>query len=198
MTVQGRSIPLPDPIRQMNPWAPSSGGPPDRRPAGGSVSDAEAWLSNTASEVGRTEPYAAAGHAPGYVANGNSMNQYNMGPGYNTGAAYPGQVASVAQHRAPHLTHLRSHSIDTAQIWDQQQQQQRAPTLRQLAHSGYPIGQFTSQQNGAGGTWSPPPHAPQQQAFDPFDAAWAAKKVGVANPFNSQGDTVSKSFEVNL
>jgi len=200
VTVQGRSIPLPDPIRQNNPWGGASTSQhPERRPSGGSVSEAEAWLSSTAHVVGRPEPYAAAGNAPAYVANGNSMNQYNAGPGY-TAAAYPvGQVPNVAQHRAPHLTHIRSHSIDTAQIWDQQQQ--RAPTLRQLAHTGYPIGQFTSQQNGAGGTWSPPPHHPhtqQQQGFDPFDAAWAAKKAGAPNPFNGQGDNVSKTFEVNL
>lgn len=152
------------------------------------VSAAEAWLTDTHSHVGKPETYSMS------VANGNSMSQYSTGyPGYQGGP-----LPSMAQRRAPHLSHIRSHSIDTAEIWDQQQQ--RNPSLRQLAHTGHPLGQFTSQQNGAGGTWSPPPHSQHPQpGFDPFDAAWAARKVTANNPFQAgQTDTVTKSFEVNL
>lgn len=99
-----------------------------------------------------------------------------------------------------------------------QQQQQRAPTLRELANrgpGGAPVQQFQSQQNGMfmphgvpasaapprvtrnANAWSSAPQPPLNS--DPFDAAWAAKaaNVGNTNPFQ-RPDNVTKSFEVKL
>ena len=205
-TVQGRSIPLPDPIRQNNPWAATAGG---ARPAVSAApasapaqpreripSDAELWLNTTASHVAPTpppaEPYAFQG-----ITNG-AQQPYAAVPGYTQ----PPGVLSAAQQRAPHLAQVRSHSIDTADMWNQQQ---RGPSLRQLAQHSE-TSQFQAQQihqhNGIGTQWGAtqsPPIPPRSTAIssgvDPFDAAWASKSS--SNPFQS-GDNVTKTFQVNL
>ncbi len=111
---------------------------------------------------------------------------------------------AIVHQRAPQLSHLRSHSIDTADIWTNQQ---RAPTLRELSHHGN-IAHFQSQQQNGSAPWhsvgSPPPSAPptiqRTQQPDPFDAAWAAKSTRQegTNPFQSADRNVTKAFEVKL
>ena len=120
---------------------------------------------------------------------------------------------SAIAHRAPHLSHLRSHSIDSSDMWGTSPQ--RPPTLRELQQRGHPMAQFQSQQNGtsaspqvqntsaspAGWTTFNNP-APAEPKVDPFDAAWAARAPvanQATNPFQGGNQkAVKKEFTVNL
>ncbi|XP_013414276.1 protein numb isoform X1 [Lingula anatina] len=129
-------------------------------------------------------------------------------------------------HQAPHggslrpaLGHMRSHSIDTGELTMWNQQPTRKPTLAELSR------QHTIQNGTMNTTWSSTSsstaasgshpwqtsssvttssgYSSQHQAFDPFDAAWAAKSVkgnkSPTNPFKTnQSDNVQASFEVKL
>ncbi len=207
-SVQGRNIPLPEPIRQTNPWA----SPPPTQ-AGSKISDAEFWLSTTAKAVSSTPPPTQTTHP--------SVNGATPLPptGPSGDPALVGQnitPQSAIAHRAPHLSHLRSHSIDTADMWGTSPS--RPPTLRELQQRGSPMAQFHSQQNGnspaapqntsVGATpqgWTTFDNKPAPvQPVDPFEAAWAAKApTQSTNPFqNSAGgdgsSVVKKEFTVNL
>ena len=198
VTVQGRNIPLPDPIQHGNPWA-SAPQPQQRPPPGTKVSDADFWLNATANQIGVKPEFAHT--------NGKSPAPAPPVPASQTPPAVAAPPAAAAG-RTPALAQLRSHSIDTSEMYAWTQQQARAPTLRELANRGGPgaVQQFQSQQNGTIGSssssaspaaaWKPPPsgtHNPN----DPFDAAWAAKAINSTNPFQ-QPDTVTKAFEVKL
>lgn len=120
---------------------------------------------------------------------------------------------SAIAHRAPHLSHLRSHSIDSSDMWGTSPQ--RPPTLRELQQRGHPMAQFQSQQNGtsastqvqntsaspAGWTTFNNP-TPAEPKVDPFDAAWAARAPvanQATNPFQGGNQkAVTKEFTVNL
>ncbi len=220
-TVQGRNIPLPDPIRQTNPWAS-----PPPTTAGNKVSDAEFWLDSTAKAVSATPPPSALtmpavnGASPtlGVGASGDAQMTSTPPPG-PMGTQHTTPPSAIA-HRAPHLSHLRSHSVDSSDMWGASPQ--RPPTLRELQQRGHGMAQFQSQQNGNPSGVSPlaqntsaavglqntstassgspagwttfnnPPAAPP---MDPFDAAWAAK-APETNPFHTA--STKKEFTVNL
>lgn len=191
--MQGRNIPLAAPIRQNNPWAS-----PPPTTSGRKVSDAEFWLNATASSLTGPEPNVPPGRSPA-VVNGTTPPHHPdhyQSPGAGPVSPQPYPLAQ----RAPHLSQqIRSHSIDTAEMYSWQTQHQRAPTLRELANRGG-VPQFQSQQNGAvpASTWSSSGPASSGPTVDPFDAAWAAKAGGrTTNPFQG-GDTVTKAFEVQL
>ena len=170
-------------------------------------------MSSTAKAVSATPPSAAQRPA----INGASPTLIGGGEGQ---VATPPQMPalqntpqSAIAHRAPHLSHLRSHSIDSSEMWSASPQ--RPPTLRELQQKGHPMAQFQSQQNGTAA--SPPVQnvsaspagwttfnnpAPVEPKVDPFDAAWAAKapSAGQAtNPFQAGNQkSVTKEFTVNL
>ena len=172
------------PIQQNNPWDPN---------ASSKISDAEFWLHSAASNI------AAQPKGPDYPGSTNAgaanMNGTSASP-------VPASTAPLQFHpaqRAPHLTHIRSHSVDTADVssWNNQN---KNPTLRNLNQRQQPIPQFQSQHNGVVSTnpWSSPPPAAAPPS-DPFEQAWATKPVNKpsTNPFQS-GDNVTKAFEVKL
>ena len=119
-------------------------------------------------------------------------------------ASHKAHLAYNPAQRAPQLSQVRSHSVDTAEMW-KQNQQKTTPTLRELSNKGH-VTQFTSQQqqaqwNSLGNNNHTQSTTTTQNTFsvDPFDAAWAAKSgAPVNNPFQAGDAGITKTFEVNL
>eukprot|EP00918_Siedleckia_nematoides_P051315 GHVU01112299.1.p1 GENE.GHVU01112299.1~~GHVU01112299.1.p1 ORF type:complete len:537 (+),score=43.10 GHVU01112299.1:265-1875(+) len=185
------NIPLAQPIKQTNPWST----PPQQPAVSSKVSDADFWLQSTASSVVSTNPFTT----PESAVNGGVQNDSYTSQAVAAGVQqqYPGMGMSpqlAAFHRAPHLAHLRSHSLDTTAT---------NPTLQDLSNRDH-VNQFQSQQNGVtANPWTSFDEVPKNSTTDPFDAAWNSKtpnKSGTTvarNPFQA-GDSIVKTFEVKL
>ena len=191
------------PIQQPNPW---------EAPTSGEVSMADFWLHSTASSLAAAkEPSLAPQGHP--VLNGGMAtpppnnafvplnNAALFGPATAVNA-FPIQVQVHPTQRAPHISHLRSHSVDTSNIY---LPRQNTVTLRELSQQGQSIPQFQSEQNGSLSVVSANSANGQTVVAapvltDPFEAAWQSKAVAgtkSTNPFQA-GDTITKAFEVKL
>ena len=173
------------PIQQTNPWAASAVA------SNGMSGDGSSWATSQA-----TNPFAAAPPV------GSMSNGVPLGGG-------GGQFPQPPPRSAPHLSHARSHSIDTGELsmshqW-QQQRRQPKPTLLDMAN------QRSVQYNGnawpSGATASSVGTKPFGHGVDPFDVAWAAKatsshsattNTNTSNPFSSSNQNTQKTFEVKL
>ena len=215
-------------VTSSNPW----GSPEMGIPARNKIPDAEFWLSTATSIAKDSVP--AQNSAIGVpvsvqsvaVANSgavmNGIVQSSPGPSPNPLAiqqtspwASPAPTPVPPQpqqqlhyspaQRAPHLGQIRSHSVDTAEVW--QQHHQKAPMLRDISNRTQ-VTQFTSQtqQSGTVAQWSSlgsNSGSGQTTAatfpVDPFDAAWATKTSAKSNnPFHTGDTSITKTFEVNL
>ena len=168
------------PVQQTNPWASSSTSPAH------STTSATNWPSPKAAN-----PFANAPPISGAsVSNGGTF------------APFPEQPQPPPRSHAPHMQHIRSHSIDTGELstnlWQGHSRQQAKPTLLDMAQ------QRSFQVNGSawGDTASGVSSKPSGPNVDPFDVAWAAKSTNRPtasnnNPFNS-GRGTQKTFEVKL
>lgn len=187
-----------EPIRQSNPWS---------SPATHSkVSDADFWLHSTANIVGGTRNPATVPPRP-YVANGvvpqSSPYSSFAAPSQRPFAAGDQQHFSVYQ-RAPHLAHVRAHSVDSS--YSNQHPGNHQSGYQAVVGAQRQGNAALNGQNNFTGMWNAPAQqgtvgkagAGQPPAYDPFDAAWAAKVAGRStNPFHSI-ESSSKSFEVKL
>ncbi|KAK2149170.1 hypothetical protein LSH36_463g01019 [Paralvinella palmiformis] len=204
-----------------NPW-----GSPETGVSGANkIPDAEFWLSAatsiakdstpTKNSAAETPPLQSAVINTGTVMNG--VVQSSPGPSPNPLAiqqsspwaspaptpipTQPQQLHFSPAQRAPYLGQIRSHSVDTAEVW--QQHHQKAPMLRDISNRGQ-VAQFTSQtqQGSVPAQWSSVGNSGQTAAafpVDPFDAAWATKPSAKSNnPFHTGDTSITKTFEVNL
>ncbi|XP_056022607.1 protein numb-like isoform X3 [Ostrea edulis] len=169
------------PIQQTNPWASSSSSPAHT-----------AMPTSTWSSPQATNPFANAPPISGTtVSNGGAFAQF------------PQQPQPPPRSHAPHLQHIRSHSIDTGELstsqWTGHSRQQAKPTLMDMAQ------QRSFQVNGSawGDSASGVTSKASGPSVDPFDVAWAEKSTNRqtasnrSNPFNS-GRGTQKTFEVKL
>ena len=175
---------------------------------------ADFWLHSTASSIAAAKDptLASQGHP---VVNGGTAtpppnNAMPFAPLNNTtpfGAptaptAFPVQVQVHPTQRAPHISHLRSHSVDTANMY---MPSQHAITLHELSQQTRAVPQFQSEQNGSLSAATSNSANGQTVVVapvvsDPFEAAWQSKAItGIksTNPFQA-GDTITKAFEVKL
>ena len=189
--------PIPEPIRQTNPWGGVQVAPPAPPPTtapstGPKISEADYWLSSTAQQT-HYQPVVGDGRVNGTLSHTSQV-----------ATASPVPASSIQLQRAPHLAaHTRSHSLDAADFFNWNQ---RKPTLRELSQRTN-VQQFQSVQNGSNWPGSQAGGAGDQAFPDPFDVAWAAKgspakqaqqtapSAAATNPFNTNS---VKAFEVKL
>ena len=183
-------------IQQPNPW---------EAPQSGEVSMADFWLRSTASSLAAAKDpsLAASGHP---AINGGTpppqSNAYNA-PSFvpaTAATAFPVQAQVHPTQRAPHISHMRSQSVDTSNVYAPSQQN---VTLHELAQQRHVIPQFQPKQNGSvGASNSAGGHTvvAAPATSDPFEAAWQSKAAAgpkSTNPFQA-GNTITKAFEVKL
>ncbi|XP_074649994.1 protein numb-like isoform X2 [Tubulanus polymorphus] len=150
-------------IRQNNPW--------------GSPSHLEPHLESSASTTMTVIDWSKSRN----TSNNGDGELFPLNNQYNSASAFS---------RAPALSQIRSHSIDTGEVYSaRQMQSSRAPTLREMGHSSSTTRNWQSMSS---------PQGPNLE--DPFDVAWAAKAAAAknstnTNPFNNKS---VKAFEVNL
>ncbi|MEG7521838.1 MAG: hypothetical protein M3H12_01880, partial [Chromatiales bacterium] len=117
---------------------------------------ADIWLHSTASSIAAAKDPALAtqGHP---VVNGGTAtpppnNAMQFAPLNNTTSfgvvtavtAFPVQVQVHPAQRVPHISHLRSHSVDNANM---HMSNQHAVTLHELSQQARPVPQFQSEHN---------------------------------------------------
>ena len=166
---------------------------------------ADFWLHSTAHSLAAAkDPSLAAGGHPA-INGGTPPPQSNAyAPSFvpvTAATAFPVQAQVHPAQKAPHISHMRSHSVDTSNMYAAPPQQNI--TLHELAQQRHAIPQFQPKQNGSlsvGASNSAHTVVAAPVMSDPFEAAWQSKgAVGPksTNPFQA-GDTITKTFEVKL
>lgn len=174
-----------EPMRETNPWLNS--GP------GVGMSRAEMWLAtnvpSNSSEAVLKPPIVTATISQSQVTK-SASNPLDLFSSTSVAVPPPRQQQISAlppPRKAPHIAHLRSQSLGTAEIYSK-----TVPSMTQSSN-------WTTF-NGSGSTTRCPPSTSASGSFrDPFDAEWAtvatSKPLPSTNPF-AQGSV--KTFEIHM